>query len=71
MGAVKRRQSQRERKDELLDEALKETFPASDPPALIDPGGGISGTGELRRERRPVNRKSVPASPPAPEKASD
>lgn len=23
--------------DELLDEALKETFPASDPPAVIEP----------------------------------
>jgi nicotinamidase/pyrazinamidase len=27
----------------LLDEALEETFPASDPPALVEPGGGITG----------------------------
>lgn len=31
--------SQRDRKhvDELLDEALEETFPASDPPAMLEP----------------------------------
>lgn len=29
--------SEKERLDALLDEGLKETFPASDPPALVDP----------------------------------
>jgi nicotinamidase/pyrazinamidase len=31
------------RADELLDEALEESFPASDPPSLVRPEGGISG----------------------------
>lgn len=29
--------SEKERLDALLDEGLKETFPASDPPAVVDP----------------------------------
>jgi hypothetical protein len=35
----KPRPSQRDKKhvDELLDEALEETFPASDPPAMLEP----------------------------------
>lgn len=38
---------------ELLDEALEESFPASDPPALVEPGGGISGTESAKRKRAP------------------
>jgi hypothetical protein len=30
-------QPDKEHENELLDEALKETFPASDPPAMIEP----------------------------------
>jgi len=44
MSATKRRQA--DRKQELLDEALKETFPASDTPSLVSPGGGITGAEE-------------------------
>jgi predicted GNAT family acetyltransferase len=32
-----RRASEKEHLDALLDEGLKETFPASDPPAVVDP----------------------------------
>ena len=39
--------------EELLDEALEESFPASDPPALVEPGGGISGTEKSKRGRAP------------------
>lgn len=44
MNARKPRPSKREHEDELLDEALEETFPASDTPAMIGPGGGTTGT---------------------------
>ena len=30
--------AQKKHTEELLDEALKETFPASDPPAMLEPG---------------------------------
>jgi hypothetical protein len=30
-------QQAKKHKDELLDEALKDTFPASDPPAMLQP----------------------------------
>ena len=36
--------SKPDHEQELLDEALEESFPASDPPAMVEPGGGISGT---------------------------
>lgn len=35
--AVKSSADNKKRLDELLDEGLKETFPASDPPAVVDP----------------------------------
>ena len=43
MSARKPRPSKSEHEEELLDEALEETFPASDTPAMIGPGGGITG----------------------------
>jgi hypothetical protein len=33
----KARQPDKKHQNELLDEALEETFPASDPPAMIEP----------------------------------
>ncbi|MFO1168117.1 MAG: hypothetical protein U1E19_08380 [Rhodoblastus sp.] len=44
MGEARRKQDKRDSKEKRrLDEGLKETFPASDPPAEIQPGGGITG----------------------------
>jgi hypothetical protein len=44
MSAKQPRRPDADHVQELLDEALDESFPASDPPALVEPGGGISGT---------------------------
>ena len=62
MSTKKPRQSKRDRQDELLDEALEESFPASDPPALVEPGGGITGAKDTRRTReaRVTARKRQP-----------
>ena len=43
MSVKTRREAKADRIEELLDEALAESFPASDPAALVAPGGGISG----------------------------
>jgi hypothetical protein len=53
MSAKEPRQAGPDHAEELLDEALEESFPASDPPALVEPGGGISGTEKSRRRRVP------------------
>jgi hypothetical protein len=55
MIAKKPRPRKSDHTEELLDEALKETFPASDPPALVEPGGGITGT-EDGQENAPDQR---------------
>ena len=34
----------RKEADRTVDKELKDTFPASDPPASTQPGGGITGT---------------------------
>ena len=58
MGARKPRSSKGEHTEELLDEALAETFPASDPPALVAPGGGISGPEDApKRSATPRGRE--------------
>lgn len=44
--------------DELLDEALEESFPASDPPAMSEPGGG-SEDGSPDRHGRGGDRKGT------------
>ncbi len=36
------------RKDQALDEALEETFPASDPPAMTDPDRHIGTAGKAK-----------------------
>jgi nicotinamidase/pyrazinamidase len=38
-----KKRPKRRRSEELLDEALEESFPASDPASLVQPEGGISG----------------------------
>jgi len=44
MGEAKRKEHKREaEEDRRLDEGLKGTFPASDPLAECEPGGGVTG----------------------------
>jgi hypothetical protein len=50
MSARKPRPTKRDREEERLDEALEETFPASDTPAMIGPGGGITGPNNPRKD---------------------
>jgi hypothetical protein len=50
MSAKDPRPEKSSHKEELLDEALEESFPASDPASLVEPGGGITGPNE-RRDR--------------------
>jgi hypothetical protein len=52
MNARKPRPSKSEHEQDLLDEALAETFPASDPPAMVEPGGGITGAEDAREQPR-------------------
>jgi hypothetical protein len=61
MSAPKTRQEKPSHKEELLDEALEESFPASDPASLVEPGGGITGPNE-RRDRTP--KRNQPAGQP-------
>jgi hypothetical protein len=41
--------TQKQKDDDKLDEALQESFPASDPPAMTDP------TTHIDREKQPAN----------------
>lgn len=56
MGEAKRKSEQKkDRGDDRLQKALKDTFPASDPPAETEPGSGITGVepppeGQKRRD---------------------
>ncbi|MEX0752689.1 MAG: hypothetical protein WD073_07160 [Xanthobacteraceae bacterium] len=47
-GAKKLKLAPQEKKhlDELLEEALEETFPASDPPAMLEPAPDLHESGE-------------------------
>ena len=63
----------RERIDALLDEALKETFPASDSSAI---GSGIAVIKQEQRERKIIDQTNIvtvptTASKPALQKTSD
>jgi hypothetical protein len=60
MHATKPRPSKKEREEELLDEALEETFPASDTPALVAPGGGITGPDDASGESKPQRKEPPP-----------
>jgi hypothetical protein len=61
MSAKDPRQEKPSHKEELLDEALEESFPASDPASLVEPGGGITGPNE--RRDRPPKRNPPQAQP--------
>lgn len=61
MSAPKPPQPKPAHKEELLDEALEESFPASDPASLVEPGGGITGPNE-RRDR--IAKRNPPAERP-------
>jgi len=63
MNAKTPKPSRKDREQELLDEALEETFPASDTPALVAPGGGITGPGD-RREQPRDDPKRAPTGKP-------
>jgi len=54
--ATKQRSKNSRRTEKLLDEALEGTFPASDPPAMLEPGGGITGQRE-RDDRIPTSKE--------------
>lgn len=45
-------ETQAEHLDKLLDEGLEETFPASDPPAVVSPGHEDSPTGDPVKGRK-------------------
>ncbi|THD48981.1 MAG: hypothetical protein E7774_02080 [Bradyrhizobium sp.] len=42
-GMIRKQPKPKSEQDRDLSRALEETFPASDPPAAIEPGGGITG----------------------------
>ena len=63
MIARKPRPSKSEHEQEQLDEALKQTFPASDTPAMIGPRGGITGTENPREHSPDGARRKPPARP--------
>lgn len=65
MDEKKLRQQKRDREEELLDEALEESFPASDTPALVAPGGGISGPEDTGKPDPARKRTSEPRRGPA------
>lgn len=49
----KRSQADKKHQNALLDEALEETFPASDPPAMIEPAPDSSQADDDGQETKP------------------
>lgn len=48
----KRETPERKAEDKRLDEALDDTFPASDPPASTAPGHGATGAEVVKKEKK-------------------
>jgi hypothetical protein len=69
MAARVRRSSEKEREQDLLDEALEETFPASDTPSLVRPGGGITGSRAARRKPKDTGEAAPSRKPARPSPA--
>jgi hypothetical protein len=46
-----RKRAEEARESDELDEALEDTFPASDPPAATEPGHGVTGAEVVRTPR--------------------
>ena len=63
MSVGRSQRSKKEREQELLDEALEETFPASDTPALVAPGGGITSPHEKKEEPANIQKRAPSAEP--------
>lgn len=45
--------AEKTREDKRLEEGVKETFPASDPPSETQPGGGITGPEAVEPKKKP------------------
>jgi hypothetical protein len=56
MAAKSKSQSDKDKLDAKLDEALEETFPASDPPAMTEPAAAAPAT--PKRAKRPSPGKT-------------
>jgi len=49
----KRIHEDKKRDDKNLEKAVEDTFPASDPPSVTQPGGGITGPEVLDEKKKP------------------
>jgi hypothetical protein len=58
MAMMKEQQKPKAEQDRQLSKELEMTFPASDPPASTEPGGGVTGTEAA--PRRPAKAKGRP-----------
>jgi hypothetical protein len=57
MTTAKPKQKSKGEQERHLSKELEMSFPASDPPASTQPGGGITGPEARPRETSPKNRK--------------